>query len=419
MQKNDLTWASIIPLIGGQSIGVMNYFDGKLPEYVLSYPAFAKNDSHFYNYLKTKRGWKDEPILIDSATNVLINPDDISRVKQVDIVNVVPPCAGLSGMSTISGGGCPANDWMYLSSEFVLKHIKPKVLFGENAPRLATTGGKMVRDNLYKIAKKYDYSVAFYKTSSVLHGLCQNRPRTFFFLFNTEFAPVLNYYGKPMVPFVEQIGKTIENDKMNCFVGKAGKPITPTEDVHYKYLLEEVFHLSHQEFIAQLPANTKVIDLIAKFEGGFHKFIDWCDSKGLEKEKDKAIFAQAKMNSKMGFWQHGLLATPLTGPAQAFVSDAPWASIHPTEDRCLSIREGLRMMGLPDDFELLGAPRNSNHMCQNVPVPTAVDMTENAVDFILGKLQCSGSDRIIVDNFKKSIVSESVNKPNSLEEFLS
>lgn len=419
MLKSEITWASIIPLIGGQSIGVMNYLDGKLPEYVLSYPAFAKNDSHFYNYLKTQHGWEDEPILIDSTNNQLKNPDDAARVKYVDIVNVVPPCAGLSGMSTISSGGCPANDWMYLSSEFVLKHIKPKVLFGENAPRLATKGGVQVRDNLHKIAKKYGYSIAFYKTSSVKHGLCQNRPRTFFFLFNSEFAPMLKYFDRPMIPFVEQIGKVKENDKMNCFVGKGGKQITPTQDVHYKYLLEEIMHMSHPEFIASLSANTKVIDLIAKIENGFHKFIEWCGKNSLDKEKTKAEFAQEKMNSKMGFWQHGLLATPLNGPAQAFVSDAPWATIHPTEDRCLSIREGLRMMGLPDDFELLGAPKNSNHMCQNVPVPTAIDMTENAVDFILGKLQCSGSERIIVDNFKKSIVSESVNTPNSLEEFLS
>jgi len=413
-----ITWASIIPLIGGQSIGVMNYLNGQLPEYVLSYPAFAKNDRHFYNYLKTKRGWTDEQILIDSTTNVLQNPDDAPRLKYVDIVNVVPPCAGLSGMSTISGGGCPANDWMYLSSEFILKNVKPKVMFGENAPRLATTGGKQVRDRLCDIAKKYGYSVAFYKTSSVLHGLCQNRPRTFFFLFQSECAPFLKYFAKPMIPFVDQLGTLAEDDSMNCYVGKAGKPITPTQDIHYKYLLEEIMHMSHPEFIAQLGANTKVIDLIAKLDGGFHKFINWCGKSDLDKEKTRAEFAQAKMDSKMGFWQHGLLATPLNGPAQAFVSDAPWATIHPTEDRCLTIREGLRMMGLPDDFELIGAPKNSNHMCQNVPVPTAVDMTDIAVAYVKGELTSSGSDRIIVDNFKQVTTSESVIESNSLEEFL-
>lgn len=420
MKKSDITWASIIPLIGGQSIGVMNFLDDKLPEYVLTYPAFAKNDSHFYNYLRTRRDWTDEPIVIDSKTNVLMNSNDAKRMKYVDIVNVVPPCAGLSGMSTISGGGCPANDWMYLSSEFVLKNIKPKVMFGENAPRLATNGGKQVRDRLFAIAKKYGYSVAFYKTSSVLHGLCQNRPRTFFFLFKSEFAPLLKYFKHEMVPFVDQIGPALDpNDKMACFVGKRGQPIIPTQDVHYKYLLEEIMHMSHPEFIAQLGANTKVIDLIAKLDGGFHKFIKWCAKNNMDKEQTRAEFAQAKMDSKMGFWQHGLLATPLSGPAQAFVSDAPWASIHPTEDRCLSIREGLRMMGLPDDFELLGAPRNANHMCQNVPVPTAYDMTDIAAAFVLDQLQCSGSDRIMVDNFKQVTTSESVMSPSTLEDFLS
>ena len=32
---------------------------------------------------------------------------------------------------------------------------------------------------------------------------------------------------------------------------------------------------------------------------------------------------------------------------------------------------------LPDDFQLQGGVKNLNHICQNVPVNTAMDMAEN------------------------------------------
>jgi hypothetical protein len=47
---------------------------------------------------------------------------------------------------------------------------------------------------------------------------------------------------------------------------------------------------------------------------------------------------------------------------------------HPDEDRYINYREAMTIMGLPDDFELLHPKKNSNHICQNVPVQTARDI---------------------------------------------
>ena len=77
------------------------------------------------------------------------------KLKKVDIVGALPPCAGLSQLNTSTnadsgsarGGDAVQNEWMYKSSRFVLEHVKPKVLWGENAPNLFTGAGQKVRED--------------------------------------------------------------------------------------------------------------------------------------------------------------------------------------------------------------------------------------------------------------------------------
>ena len=70
----------------------------------------------------------------------------------------------------------------------------------------------------------------------------------------------------------------------------------------------------------------------------------------------------------------------------AFVGAFPTMLTHPDEDRFLTIRECLSIMGLPEDFILQGGKKNINHICQNVPVTTAQDMAEYVFKFCAGRL---------------------------------
>ena len=66
--------ASIVPLIGGETLGQMAAF-GTKPDYLLSYSPFSNNDSHLVNYLK------DVPyILLDQGAK---------HPGYVDIVNAI------------------------------------------------------------------------------------------------------------------------------------------------------------------------------------------------------------------------------------------------------------------------------------------------------------------------------------------
>jgi site-specific DNA-cytosine methylase len=76
-------------------------------------------------------------------------------------------------------------------------------------------------------------------------------------------------------------------------------------------------------------------------------------------------------------------------------------TLHPKEQRYLTAREIMSMMGLPADFELVTP--NIVHITQNVPVCTAKDMTEQVVKFINGELEMSEYSYLKQDNIKQRI----------------
>jgi len=127
--------ASIIPLIGGATIAQTNVLQQK-PTAMYSYEPFAANDQHIAKY------YDDVPYI------TLDNHSGFSKQPKHEIINTVCPCAGLSSLSTTSSGDSEINDWMVNTADFVLTSMKPKVFWGENAPRLGTNAGKPVVDKL-------------------------------------------------------------------------------------------------------------------------------------------------------------------------------------------------------------------------------------------------------------------------------
>lgn len=75
-------------------------------------------------------------------------------------------------------------------------------------------------------------------------------------------------------------------------------------------------------------------------------------------------------------------------------------SIHPSEERCITLREAMHLMGLPHDFELTDR-KHFHHITQNVPVRTAGDMTQDVVRFCRGELKSSGFRYYKQDNLAK------------------
>ena len=97
-------YASIVPLIGGETIAMENVF-GSRPEYILSYTDFEANDSQLLNYYN------------HSVPYLKLDVGQLAP-HSVDVVNTVCPCAGLSSLSPSSNADSTTNDWMVKSAKY-------------------------------------------------------------------------------------------------------------------------------------------------------------------------------------------------------------------------------------------------------------------------------------------------------------
>ena len=389
--SNTYTHAAIVPLIGGQLIGQQQAF-GSLPEYILSYSVFKNNDSQILNYYDNKVPYH------------LLDEKPTYKAKNVDVVMATCPCAGLSTLGMKSSSDNPMNDWMIQSADYVLKTVKPKVFWGENAPALAGKNGKPIVAKLRAIAEREGYTMSLYKTKSLLHGLSQVRKRSFYFFWKGKEIPLLPYVNRPYEKIEDTIRKSVvsDDDPMNILANSK----TPSEDPVYRYILEELHGgISHKQFIEQLPSHTNTLSYVEAFfaqppEVTYQNLKEWMSKNNYLNEEGKCERRAAKLASG------GNIMRNTTGFAKdyigAFVGHHPTCLTHPDHDRYLTIRECLDIMKMPKDFELLGGRKNLNHICQNVPVSTAKDMALGIRTALDGKLETVTANFLVQNNHNQT-----------------
>ena len=242
-----MSHASIIPLIGGETIAMQNVF-GEKPKYILSYTDFEANDSQLLEYYNRSVPY----IKLDMGG---------SAPRSVDVVNTVCPCAGLSSLSFTSGSDNPTNDWMLTAARYVLEHVKPQVFWGENAPRLASKMGEPIVKEMRKMANEFGYTVSLYKTKSVLHGLSQVRDRAFYFFWKGDKVPKLDYYKRKHQKIEDTIrsAKNAPDDAMSVLTNEK----IPSHNPFYQYVLKEMCGgMSHCEFQNSITKTVNPMDYI-------------------------------------------------------------------------------------------------------------------------------------------------------------
>tara|TARA_Y100001938_G_scaffold140222_1_gene208119 strand:+ start:1080 stop:2267 length:1188 start_codon:yes stop_codon:yes gene_type:complete len=391
-------WASIVPLIGGETIAMENVFKTK-PEYFLTFDGFQANEEHLRNYYDYKI-----PYLNLSNGE---NPNE-----GVDVVNTVCPCAGLSSLSPQAASNSPMNDWMIKSAEYVLKEVRPKVFWGENAPRLASKMGEPVVKKLRKIGEENGYVFSIFKTKSLLHGLSQVRDRTFYFFWKGDRVPLFEYINKKPSTIADDIRaiKRDPNDPMDILTNDK----IPSEEPYYRYILEELEGgITHAEFAAKLTKSTGLQDYIEE-RTNYKVVAKWMREKGYDTVAKKCDRQYHKLKAGGNIMRKGIeIPKDKIG---AFVGHMPTNLTHPDEDRFLTVREALSIMKLPNDFELLNPKRSLNHICQNVPVTTAEHPAEMVKKYLEGRLDLIDTDFMVQDNKKKTYEYEK--SPLQLDQFM-
>ena len=396
-----ITHASIIPLIGGETIGSEKAFSER-PIHILSYEPFMGNDSHILNHYENEVPYH----LLDRGEK----PE-----KKADVVSSVCPCAGLSMMSHGYGDDNDNNKWMIETANYVLGDYQPNVFWGENAPGFAGKIGKNIRENLKQIGKDNGYTMSVYRTRSLLHGVPQVRERSFYFFWKSDKVPLLQFYDRKYEPIEELIMNVKSNFQMEPINEK-----TPSHDPYYRYILEEIHEgRSHSEHAQEIePTNARGCDSFSYIERHgktYRQVAEWMGENGYEKEVDKCIRKHDKLAAGGSIMRRGVIVPK--DRIGAFVGHYPVMLTHPVEDRFITYREAMSIMGLPENFELVDAgKKNANHICQNVPVQTATDMATEVREALLGNREMVDTDYVIQYNSKRASEYESTGA--TLESFI-
>lgn len=391
MSSRNIKWANIIPLVGGSAIGCYNA-TGILPEYNLSYSAFSANEKPLQEY------WPSVPnYLLDESISEI--PD-----TKIDFVNTVCPCAGLSMLSTAKDRETrdKSNKWMLESADVILGKVRPRVFWGENAPTLFTNMGTWVRDILIDKAEKYGYSFSLYKTSTSLHGIPQNRNRTFYFFWDSETAPVMNYYDRPKKSFADYLEEIPDNAKnINEFNLKG----TIEENcAAYEFTLSRL-GMTHEDFVKNHGGSGSVhsIQTFLVENNLLEDCISWMKAKYPHR---KELTRLEKIDAKVKAGGRFMDGSPqyFLETSNALVGRNLVNITHPTKGRYLSVREISHMMGMPHDFNFSLEDNNLNILAQNVPSCTSRDMTLEVIKYLNGDLLLSEEKILYQDNFKHRIV---------------
>ena len=301
---------------------------GTKPDYLLSYSPFSNNDSHLVNYLK------DVPyILLDEGGK---------HPHYVDVVNAVCPCAGLSSLSPSANSDAAVNDWLTTTAKYVLEEMKPQVLWGENAPRFAGAMGKPIVDKLHKLATDNGYTMSIYRTKSLLHGLSQVRERSFYFFWQGNTVPIFNYFDRPNKK-IEDLLTEVPKDASQREV--TNKKIPSKDDPYYRYVLEELEGgITHAEFAAKIKLSWDILGYIES-KTNYLEVKKWAEKEGLTKMATKCQAMHDKLATGGNIMRRASYVPK--NYSGAFVGHLPMSMTHPVEDRYLTYRECMAMMGLP------------------------------------------------------------------------
>ena len=355
IMEGDYRWITVTPKIGGSAIGsfqVTNTF----PQYHISYSEFQKNDAHLEKF------WPNVPYLyLDQVSN----EESIKFAKsygEADFVFAVCPCSGLSMLNIVTqgsagrGADAEKNKYMIITSKWVVEHVSPKVLVGENAPGLFSAAGEKVVVALTDIAKKFDYSFSILKTNTEQHGLPQKRIRTFYFFWKSPRAPILNWISNTyptLGEYLRLIPKDASLQDVFIHPGVASKKYRP-----YQFVLEREA-LTHEEFSKKFRKGT-----IAKYLET-NNLIDECiywlnkyypgekfsmEGNGVRTHEQALMHIKNKLAMGKGYWDDSIKF--MGDSFAAVIKKNIVSAIHPDQDRFFNLREILHLMGFPHDFEV-------------------------------------------------------------------
>jgi site-specific DNA-cytosine methylase len=392
-----MNYIAHIPLAGGFCLGNLNVT--KVPPVAItSYSNFESNDALLLRYLK-KKGFDVPYYQLDKMTDDE-RQEMLKSLGKIDFVTGVPPCSGLSQAAQRKAGSrgtAEPNEWMYRSANFILNEIQPTVYAFENAPTLFTSAGDEVKNRLIDIGKTNGYSITFYKTNTLLHGIPQFRPRTFGIFYKGQYAPILNNYLRPYPNQVEYLNQIPSSASLQDAYMNEEWDITKFEI--YKYLNEK-YGKEWRKVLNDFKPHLTTYNYLQRINK-LHDFQDWLETIPDASQTVKNNIAHIIKKTEMGKGSrinYRVLEID-KDYVYAVIGEMMGKQVHPTEDRLLNIREFLWLMCMPFDYEIEN-PRDYVKLSQNAPVKTCEDITTEMIAIINKERTLSTKTINMQDNIK-------------------
>ena len=394
-----IRWISIQSLAGGMMIGAEQAF-GCPPLFTIDYKGVSNSDAYMYYMNKIckvpLRQLKLNGNLLSGATEFETEEDAEyfnNYAQNIDVVASVPICSGLSLASTSStrGGDSDRNDNMLNITNFVFDRIKPKVFIFENAPVLFTSNGNKVRDKLNTAAKNNGYSVTYIQTDSKFHENVQWRKRTFVIFWKDVKCPKMKYVNNPKNNILEYLSTISSNASYNTSDYEVMKNFD--ENGYIKYLRKKY----GEDFIDKWP-----LDKSRSAGYLIEVFNDYELAKSVMTEKESKFldYMIFKRDQGKGYFDSSPLWCGYNKVPVIFERTL-YRLIHPSGKRGYRVREFLKFMGMPDDYEIPDIMNHLNYIGQNVPVITARDWCIQIKDFLDGKTVSTGKTIDMFNNTKR------------------
>lgn len=414
-----INWVSLQNLIGGLAIGTEKAFGS--PPLMIVHQGWA-NDKHYIKYMNETRKLNIPVVEMNGDYETFKTPQDeatfnsIVQNYKIDVAVMCPICSGLSQLNAINTGskarGSADNDQnknMYNLTELGMR-MNAKVVVFENAPAAYTKAGEKVIERLEEIAQENKFSMQLVKTDTLLHGTPQSRKRTFLMFYRDGNPGLFNYELKEYIPLAKYLSSVDES------MPHYDEEVTiDSKDQFYEFILHQSGEKTYQEAMKKLaPHKTTWTSLQLSQHIGFEKAIVWFNEKAKENNEtsDKERYSRGariakhcanKVKQGLGYWDSTTYLANDGLYVNAVISKNIHRSLHPTEERGYNIRELLHLMSMPNDFEMIDAKKNWNHISQNVPVSTATYVGTQIKEYLDGNLLEASTSFVKQDNIKQRL----------------
>ena len=396
-----IRWVSFQSLAGGMMLGAEEAF-GCPPLFTIDYEGVSNSDAYVYYMNEVRyepvRQLKLNDTLLSGAENFITQEDTDffnQNNKDIDVVVSVPICSGLSVCTTSSarGGDAVRNDNMLNITKFVFNKIKPKAFIFENAPALFASSGDLVREKLNNMAEENNYSVTYVKTDSHLHENVQWRERTFAIFWKDTKCPVMEYVNNPTGTIVDYLSTINKEAKYNTKEFELFKDFD--NNGYIKYLRKKF----GEDYIKQWPVDkSRTIAGLIEYYNDF----DLAKSVMSQKECDFLDHIIDKRSQGKNYMNNSPLYIGDSRVPVVFGRTLD-KLIHPSGQRGYTVREFMKFMGLPDDYDYPDVMKHLNYIGQNVPVITARDWCLQIRKYLEGKSKISFKTVDMFNNTKSSV----------------